>query len=263
MRKLLLTLAFVLLPIAAKAATIPFVACPVDMRGPGEELTPTGRPLTVDLPTVIAGKLALYAGAHQAVLAPRSWTCTAGIGSDAAGLIITPPAGSPHAKGAAITISFDASGTGSAIADVMTIGRTYFPNLVSAAQYADFLKSWTGVGQGAPPAPRYPTDRIKYLSPSMLEYETPPGKNGIGQLTTFGSSVFAQSGIISLEGKYVPPTVENGVPMNGEDDRGINALNVSLPPDLANLTPYILAASRLCMGDDSCALTDDIDYPTP
>jgi hypothetical protein len=262
MRKLLLAVAFAVLPGIAAAVTIPFIACPAEITG-GLLIAPTGHPITVDIPAGAAAKLALDAGAYQAVLAPGGWTCSAGIGSDATELIITPRARSPHAKDAAITVRSDMSGSGSAIADVMTIGRTYFPNLVSAAQYADFLKSWTGIGKADPPAQRYPSDRIKYLTPSMLEYMTPPGKNGIAQLAAGGSSVFAQSGFISLQGKYSPPTIENGLHINGEDDRIIIALNVNLPPDLADLTPYILAASSPCISGDSCVLTNGIDYRTP
>jgi len=260
MRKLLLALAFVVLPIATKAATIPFVGCPTDVPG-GGQVTPTGQPMTVDMPTKVAAKVALYSGAYEAVIAPRGWECSGEVGSDAISLSVTPPKKSLYADRVSITISTDMAGTGSAISDVATIGSTYFSNLVSAEQFKSFLTDWEqnfGRFNLSPPvqAPRYPADRLTYLSPSAFAYETPAGKIGIAQLVAGGSSPFAQQGIISLQGKYIP---------NAEDDRVIISINVSLPPTLANLAPFILAAARPCMLDENaaaCTIMNNITYPS-
>jgi hypothetical protein len=54
------------------------------------------------------------------------------------------------------------------------------------------------------------------------------------------------------------------VTYGNEDDRVIGFLNVALPPDLAYLTPFILAASEPCMLDEdapSCTMQNGITYP--
>jgi hypothetical protein len=242
---------FAALASPGNAATIPFVGCLAS--GQQNIPAPFGKPIQLDIPQDIASKLAVYAGAFQVILAPRGWKCSGGAGSDAISLSIVPAVGSPDANDASIVIRADMQGTGTARFDLMTIGRTYFPNLVGAAQYETFLHEWKQQGETAIQAPRYPTDRIKYLSQSAFEYETPAGKNGVAQLSTGGNSPFAQYGIISVQGEYFP-----GV---NEDDRVMFFLNVDLPPDLADLTPYILAASKPCMLDRksaACSIYDDI-----
>ena len=149
-------------------------------------------------------------------------------------------------------------GMGTAYYEINVIGRTYFPKLVSAKTYGSFVKDWTSRGGNvAPvPAPRYPTDRVTYVSNSALEYETPPEKDGIAQLADGAASSFAQYGIITIQGKYLPE--------GNEDGRVISFLNVALPPDLAYLTPFILAASEPCMLDEdapSCTMQNGITYP--
>jgi hypothetical protein len=232
----LCTLPFIAPP-AQAASTIPFVGCSAS--GSQDVPAPSGAPVQLNIPPNIAAKLALYAGAYQAILAPRGWDCSGGVGTDAISLSIAPPKGSPHAKDSSITIRTDMEGTGSDRSDINTFGRTYFPKLVSAAEYNSFVTDWDKEGGIAapPPATRYSTDRLTYLSPSALEYETPPAKDGIAQLGIGGNSRFAQYGIISIQGKYLPD--------DNEDDRVISFIRVTLPPNLAYLTKFILG--NLCV----------------
>lgn len=219
---------------------------------------PSGAPVELNIPANIAAKLALYAGAFETVLAPKGWNCTGGVGTDVISLSITPPKASPDAKGSSITIRSDMEGMGTEFDDVNTIGRTYFPKLVSAAQFNSFAADWDKEGgiPAPPPATRYLTDRLTYISQAAVEYETPPGKDGIAQLANGGTSPFPQYGIISIQGKYLP--------QDNEDDRSVSFINVTLPPDLAYMTKFILAASRPCMLDydsASCRIHDGITYP--
>jgi len=138
----------------------------------------------------------------------------------------------------------------------MTIGRTYFPKLVSAAAYENFLLDWNRYAHDQlTQAPRYSTDRLIYLSPSALEYETPAVKSGIAQWVAHKNSPFVQYGIISITGKYLSS--------DNEDDRIIIFINVNLPPEFSYLTPFILAAARPCMlgeGATSCPLQNGVVY---
>jgi hypothetical protein len=243
-------------PPARAASTIPFVGCSAS--GSQDVPAPSGDPTELNIPANIAAQLALYAGAYEAVIAPRGWNCTGGFGTDAISLSIAPPKGSQYAKDSSITIRSDRAGTRTADYDINTIGRTYFPKLVSAENYKGFVADWNSRGGSVAPvqAPRYSTDRLTYLSQPAFEYETPPNKNGIAQLSNGVASHFAQHGIISIQGKYLPDY--------NEDDRVVSFINAVLPPDLVYLTPYILVASRPCMLDydaASCKIHDGITYP--
>ncbi len=256
MRKLLLALAFVVLPIATKAATIPFVGCPTDVPG-GGQVTPTGQPMKVDMPADIAAKLALYGGAHEAVLAPRGWKCSGILGNDAELLRIDPPAATLHVNNPSIFVG--SWGGGSGFQTAMHIAGQYFPNLVSTAELQNFVEDWNGYGVTVAQilAPRYPTDRLTYLGPSALEYETPPRKDGLERLVFGATSLFAQYGIISLH------LIKDGSNYD-PDGSHINFITVSLPYDFAYLTPYILRASRPCILNGnivSCTMYDGITYP--
>ncbi len=248
-------LPFIAFP-ANAASTVPFVGCSAS--GLQEVPAPSGDPVELNFPPNVAAKLALYAGAYDAVLAPRGWNCSGGVGSDAISLSIVPPTSSPHAGDSSITIRTDMEGMGSEFYDLNTIGRTYFPKLVNAESFKSFLVECKrrGFNVAPVPAPRYPSDRLTYLSQSAFEYETPQGKDGIAKWINGGTSPFAQYGIISVQGKYVPD--------GNEDDRVVRFINVNLPPDLAYLTKFILAASRPCMLDydaASCKMRVGITYP--
>jgi len=242
-------------PPALAASTIPFVGCSAS--GSQDVPAPSGEPIELNIPANIAAKLALYAGAFEEVLAPRGWNCTGGFGTDATSLYIAPSKGSPYAKDASVTISSDREGTYTDYSDINTIGRTYFPKLVTAEEYKSFVADWRGRGFSfAPvPVPRYLTDRLTYLSQSAIEYKTQPDKVGIAQWAGSSSSPFTQYGIISIQGKYFPES--------NEDGRYISFLNIILPHDLAYLTSFILIASRPCMIDEgaaSCKIKHGITY---
>lgn len=240
---------------ARALTTIPFVGCVSDAMNGQHFAAPSGKPLRLNLPPKIAAKLALYAGASRTILAPRGWRCSGALWGDGERLDITPPTGSPHANETSISIG--TWGEGSGFYTAMQIAGRYFPDLVSDEEIKSFIVNW---GYGGTVAqflgPRYPSDELTYLNASSLEYETPPGKDGIEQLVLGSTSPFAQFGIISLHLiKY-----ESGY---DEHDSHINFINVNLPPDLAYLTPYVLAASRPCILHEdhaSCTMHDDITY---
>ena len=239
---------------AVALSTIPFVGCASDDSIDHYFSPPSRNPVQIDLPPNIAAKLALYADDY-AILGPRGWECDGDRASTVVLLDLYPARTSQSYQPIGIDISNNSETTG--FRKAIQISGRYFPKSVSKSDLKNFVEDWFGddVSVAQIIVPSYPTDRITYLSPAALAFETPPGKPGIMNGIGGGQpSPIKISGIISV----------NFATNDREDNSSYSFINVSLPPNLDYLTPYILEASKACVlrnDHASCTMQDGVIDP--
>jgi len=211
---------------------------------------PTGQPFTIDLPPAIASKLAIYAGEHLALLAPRGWECSANDGNDNMSLFVYPSGSSAATAGPIIATRVDGGGTENSINLTLAYAARYFPRSISANEV-----SAAAAEDGSAPsdilnlAPRFKTDRIVYLTQSLLEFTTPAGNPGLGNEILTTSSKLKTLGLLEVEVSNV-----------GDDDTVSVFAMRTISPDLRK---YIFGFEENCALYNSAACTPNAQYAAP
>ena len=150
-------------------ASLPVVSCPTSLgiARPAVSL-PQSRPVAV--PQALAADLAVYADSQgiMELLAPKGWSCTAGIGADGSGGVTVYPHGAGPSSPAAIAGSETSACAGCTLSQACPL----FP---SAA------KAWrSAFGQPCPARP--PTaETVAPIAAGIVAFEDPPGVKGDGQ----------------------------------------------------------------------------------
>ena len=161
-------------------SALPFVDCPSDGQS-GPSPPPAAPPARPRLPRAATEDLALSASGGMAVLAPRNWHCIEVYGSDGATLLVTPNHYTMttlpeigRLAGPAVELSF-VNGENSGRGQVAEVFSRLFR----------FKRAFIhGVASGydnPPHYPRgpYPTDRTVRRSQAIVDYTTPPHRQGM------------------------------------------------------------------------------------
>lgn len=140
----------------------------------------------VRIPTIPAGSnLAFYtAWGTPGVLGPTGWHCAGFEGSSGGTLVLTPEEHRPSEflfgktaiKGPVIEISLSFGGTSGRFS-VARLASRLFPK---AKPFIDEMASDDLIDKSTLPSGPYPTDHLSYHNDFVVEYMTPPHKNGIG-----------------------------------------------------------------------------------
>jgi hypothetical protein len=210
------------------SSVVPFIGCPSDGQV-GPIAAPTGHPKHVKLPSAIATRLAYYKGDDSVgVLAPRGWQCFSTYGSNGSSLFVAPQL-PPHKSffsgswkgfsGSVIQISNVDGGTSGRFSVAQTIARVFPAHRAFAQQVLD-----EHLGLDKLPSGPYPTDVLRYRSPEVVEYTTPPNTDGLGTKSWL---------------------LKNGTPITGveilqTEEPNAVSLAVRLPADSTNLAPLII-----------------------
>lgn len=212
-----------------KLSLVPSVGCMTDGQTGAVE-TPKRKDKSVAIPAGIASRLAYYRGAiGPGVLAPRGWHCLCTYGSGGINLFV-----SPRSFGFAELFSthwegFDGPVIQVSIAHGGTSGRFQVAKMIARVfpAHASFIRHVIKVAllpaDDFPSGP-YPTDKLKYLSKEMVEYQTPPNEDGLGTESSLLKSDAPISGLAMLFGT----------------DPDLLHLHVRLPSELESLAPIII-----------------------
>ncbi len=221
------------LPLFAQATvSVPFIGCASS--GQTETLeAPKGTSKSVSISPKDAQALAYYESADGArLLAPRGWYCKGASGSGGHILLLSPkpirenPPGWDGLEGAAIEIT-DISGENSGRYEIAQLLARIFPTYRAVA-----TRVIEGIDLPLPSGP-YPHDTLTYRSKKVVEYNTPPQTDGLGNCESYvGKNHLPIKGVAILLGD---PTQSS---LLGESR--LLLLSVRLPPDLARLTPAII-----------------------
>lgn len=216
--------------VSAVTATIPFVGCKSDGQV-GPLHAPTGLAPAMTIPPAVAGRLAYYKAKDGfGVLAPRGWHCFSTYGSNGSNLFVSP--GVINATtvfstswkgfvGPAVQISVSNGGTSGRFQVAEVIARV-FPS------YRQFTRDV--IAEDIEPASSfpfgsYPRDKLKYLSKSVVEFETPANTKGLGTASWLRADSIPIRGvaILLLEG-----------------DTNLVQLSARLPAQESDLTSIII-----------------------
>ncbi len=183
------------------------------------------------LSTEIAERLAYYSVQPDlAVLAPRGWHCINIYGSNGADLIVSPRLLTPSA---AVRVLRSKSLAGPAVvlafSNGFTSGRDEVATVVSRAfpAHKKLVDEAADEYDRPHPAPQTPfaTDRLHYLSPELVEFETPQGETGLGNLLA---------------------------PLRSDDALPISGAHI-LVPDRGDCCDLVSVSARLAAADSSLA----------
>jgi hypothetical protein len=229
----------VLAPLAGEAAqTVPFVGCASDGQQ-GPVAAPKGQPKTLDIDPAAAKGLAWYQAEYSAgALAPRGWKCFSLYGSSGTTLAIAPTGALNDASqpiaGPAVVLTDDSGGTSGRF-DVAKIAARVFAGPEKA-----FVASVIAEGvepKGDFPAGPYPSDKLTYKTPTLVEFATPAGKDGLGTADRLAKSALPVIGLAKLVG-----------PADGPD---LYLLSVRLPATGADLGAAIVSAAEATLPNTS------------
>ncbi len=232
---------FVTLASPGHAATIPFVGCPTD--ADCGQVTPTGQPITVNIPDQVAAKLALYAGVENlGVLGPRGWQCSGQQVGGGNNMWIFPKRGSvDSATVIAITSDVDNSGGTEGVDQY----ARYFPKIISH-QFANADAAGWNQSPDQYIIKKYSTDHLNYLTDSAFEFITPANHLGLGDVVlpvrehTPEPTALTTYGLISI---------------SSEDGTELQSLIVKSPKNFDNLHTYIIDFSASCfLNKSGCVL---------
>jgi hypothetical protein len=222
-------------PFAARgsvsAVDIPFVGCRSDTQAEPLE-TPKGTAASVAVSGAAAKLLAYYGSALDlGVIAPRGWYCLAVNGSGGSFLFVSSqPIDAPRVfapefrgfEGPAIEVSDRLSDQNGDRLDKAQIIARVFPAYRS---YAKALLVGFDVPNDSYQFGPYPLDRLTYKSKNVVEYTTPPQREGLGTHSSLKKSAHPIEGVAILSGE--PPDVI--------------LLSVRLPHGLTGLAPEIVS----------------------
>jgi len=210
-------------------ATVPFVGCKADGQV-GPQPAPHKHPLHLHLDPAAARRLAYYEGFDgPGVLGPRGWYCFETYGSNGSTVYVSP---TPlNAKrffnsdwkgftGPAIQISSMVGDTSGRFAVARVIARV-FP------AHRDFVNSV--IAEGLSPASDfpfgpYPDDRLSYKNKELVEFITPPNRQGLG----------TSSWLLPNEQPIL------GVAMLTGEELSLTQLSLRLPASMDDLAPIII-----------------------
>lgn len=201
------------------AAEVPFVGCPSEGQA-GHRNAPAGSPVSVPISMDSARHLAWYqATVDVGVLAPRGWHCRGSYGSSGTAIVVR-----PHLDDSRIGVSLG-------VTHGYTFGRFSVAEMIarlfpSRIAWAEQIRS--EYGQAPLPAGPYPADRLLYRGHSLVEYETPPGAEGLGAVPGSEKTAQPTRGIVMLTDS------QNGQPPN------MVQLAMRLPREHAALGPVII-----------------------
>jgi hypothetical protein len=230
--KMRIFLVFACLPLIAQTVTVPFVGCRSDGQvGPLE--APKGARKKVPLSAGAAQRLAWYEAANgYGVLGPRGWNCFGVYGSNGESLFVSPfvsPTRIDEAKffepgggvfdGSAIQVSVSYGGTSGRF-EVASIIARVFP---SHHEFAESVFA-EGFGPDRPANGPWPDDKLRYLKPEVVEYVTPPHKDGLGTASRLVKNDQPIRGVAILAG----------------EDTDLLHLSLRLPPEFASLETIII-----------------------
>ncbi len=231
--------AFILATFAAEAAQIvPFVGCPSDGQQ-GPVAAPKGQPKALDIEPAAAKGLAWYQARYGAgALAPRGWKCFSLYGSSGTTLAIAPSGklddSSQPIAGPAVVLTDDDGGTSGRF-DVAKIAARVFADKAKA-----FVDSVIAEGVEPKenfPAGPYPSDKLIYKTPTLVEFSTPAGKDGLGTADRLAKGALPVIGLAKLVGQA--------------DGPDLDLLSVRLPASQADLAPAIVGAAEATLPDAS------------
>jgi hypothetical protein len=210
-------------------ATIPFVGCKSDGQV-GPQPAPHKRPPNLHLGPTATNRLAYYEGFDgPGVLGPRGWYCFETYGSSGSNLYVSPTPLNPKQlfdsnwkgfTGPIIQISSmigDTSGrfaVAEVIARVFPAHRDFVNNVI-----AERLRPATDFPFGP-----YPDDHLTYKTKELVEYLTPPNRQGLGTSSWLLPNQHPILGLAMLVG----------------EDPDLIQLSLRLPPDMDDLAPIII-----------------------
>jgi hypothetical protein len=233
----LICAAFALTPLAAEAAqTVPFVGCASDGQQ-GPVAAPKGQPKAVNVEPAAAAKLAWYQAQYSAgALAPRGWKCFSFYGSSGVTLTIAPSGKlddtSQPIAGPAVILADDSGGTSGRF-DVAKIAARVFAG-PEKAFIASVIAEGIEPKENFPAGP-YPADKLTYRTPTLVEFATPAGMDGLGTAGRLAKGALPVIGLAKLVG-----------PADGPD---LYLLSVRLPAAQADLAPAIVGAAEATLPD--------------
>jgi len=232
-RAALMSAAVLLSPYAALAAqTVPFVGCPSDGQQ-GPVAAPKGQPKTVDIEPAAARALAWYQARYtEGALAPRGWKCFSLYGSSGAGLAIAPSGkfddvSLPPIAGAAVILTDHFGGTSGRF-DVAKVAARVFAD-AEKAFVASVIAEGIEPKENFPAGP-YPSDKLTAKTPTLVEFATPAGKDGLGTVDRLAKGPLPVIGLAKLVGPAEAPD--------------LYLLEIRLPAAKADLAAAILGAAE-------------------
>lgn len=204
---------------------MPFIGCRSDGQL-GPEAAPRSRPAPAGLKPGVAARLAYYASANLGVLAPQGWHCFGAYGSNGATILVTPGDvrfDTANVKGPAIQLSLSDGGTSGRF-EVAKVAARLFPAMQA---FVDRVVAEKLEPAGDFPRGPYRHDRLKRVSATDVEFETPAYMEGMGT--------------VSRLSKDVDP-IEGFAKMTKDDS--LQLLVVRLPASSRGLAPAIIAGAR-------------------
>lgn len=223
-------------PVADTGMRVPFVGCKSDGQvGPLE--APKSAETDIRLDAKVARRLVLYkAESGPAVLGPVGWSCFGRYGSGGSTLYVAPeplkPADMFNSKwegitGFGIEASFSIGETSGRMTVAKIVARV-FP------EQRSFVESVIAMGflpaSDFPFGP-FPADRLTYLNERVVEFETPPGSEGLG---TYGELRPTSNSIRGVAICLLTPEAEKG------NDVSLLRLALRLPQNMKDLVPTII-----------------------
>jgi hypothetical protein len=170
-------------PMPDRPQHVPTLGCPVN-----DQMTPTwplaGESMPAPVQPTLAEQLAYYqAEGSPGVYAPRGWSCRAWYGSSGSTLLVTPkrlePPYFPLPKITGPTVMIQSSDTeSSGRFHVAIVAAQLFPLLGQDLIVRVRLEHL--ISDASFDVEHHPDDRLEYLSDRLVEYTTPPNRDGLG-----------------------------------------------------------------------------------
>jgi len=161
-----------------ETASLPIVSCLTKFAlATPPPTVPVPASVTVDVPTALAGKLAVYTDTDDIMklLAPSGWSCSASYGADGSGIITIVPKGESLPATGLTSDSSDqaitAYETGGSPVQAAAAACSFFPAAATATE--------SDLGKGCSPRP--PSEIVDPLSTSVVDFEDPAGIKGSGE----------------------------------------------------------------------------------
>ena len=166
-------------PAEAKLVTVPLIGCPADgQTGPLD--APENGSVELPIPADAARDLAYYSTLGYSVLAPRGWNCIGVYGSSGSSIIVTPEViqpmemfGNKKLAGELVVLKHT-WGFGSGSSTLAEVIRMAFPKY---QEHAESIEEMYGPPAHSGP---YPDDVLLAISDSVVAFETPAEKEGMG-----------------------------------------------------------------------------------
>jgi len=160
-----------------ETASLPIVSCPTKFAlATPPPIVPVPASVTVNVPTALAGKLAVYTDTNDIMklLAPTGWSCSASYGADGSGIVTIVPKGESLPASGLTSDSTDqaitAYETGGSSVQAAAAACSVFPAAAAATE--------SDLGKGCSPRP--PSEIVDPLSTTVVDFEDPAGVKGSG-----------------------------------------------------------------------------------